>query len=379
LSDKLSAVNQRKLVVVSGYYGFDNLGDEAILEELVSELKKLVHPDEIVVLSNNPDKTASLYGVQALDRWRLPALLSVLGRARLFISGGGGLLQDATGPRSVFFYGGQILAARLAGVPVLVYAQGIGPLKRPTSKIMAACALKLANQVTVRDQGSLHMAESWGASPELTADPVWSLSASALPDSFKLLPGEANLTSKIQLVGVSLRRHPLINSHHLSLLARIFQKGFAASTTFVMLPFQKTEDSEVLAKLIEECNKLNVQACMLKAEEIVKPSQWLKLMESFDLIVGMRLHALLMAIKAGKPIIGLPYDPKVTILCETFQQPMLDLTKEPEDGLETAWFNTIEHALANRIELANQARNTTVLMQEKSCKNFEILARILKS
>src|SRR5262249_18049526 len=156
------------------------------------------------------------------------------------------------------------------------------------------------------------------------------------------------------------------------------QRSFPKTTTFVMLPLQQTEDHEILAKLIDECVRLNLSVCMLNAKEIAKPSQWLKLMESFDLIIGMRLHALLMALKAGKPVVGLPYDPKVTFLCKTFQQPMLDL-HEQKGGLESAWFDTIEQASNRRIELAKQASNTLALMQEKSCKNFEILARILKS
>lgn len=379
LPDKPSAVNQRSLVVVSGYYGFDNLGDEAILEELISELKEFVQAEKIVVLSNNPSQTAELYGVRAVDRWRLAEFIPLLGQARLFISGGGGLLQDATSPRSVFYYAGQILAARLARVPVLIYAQGIGPLKRATSKIVAGCALKMANHITVRDQASLAFTEALGLSAELSADPVWSLKASPLPQSFILPSGTTDFGTANPLIGVSLRRHSYLDSEHLGLLARIFKKIFPANTVFLMLPLQKSEDNDVLEKLVDQCKRLDLKASLLKAEDLVKPSQWLKLMENFDLLIGMRLHALLMAIKAGKPVVGMPYDPKVTYLCQAFKQPLLDFERSAQDGLENAWLSTIEAAYTDRGKLAEGASQTTTLMQEKSCKNFAILAKILKS
>ena len=41
-------------IVISGYYGFDNLGDEAILKAIITSLKKVDSTIDITVLSNNP-------------------------------------------------------------------------------------------------------------------------------------------------------------------------------------------------------------------------------------------------------------------------------------------------------------------------------------
>ncbi|MBP7578818.1 MAG: polysaccharide pyruvyl transferase family protein, partial [Candidatus Obscuribacter sp.] len=116
----------RKLVVVSGYYGFNNLGDEAILEELVSELKTLVALEDIVVLSQDPNATANLYGVKAINRWQISKIAGLMGQTKLFISGGGGLFQDTGSIKSVIYYGGLINIARMAGAKVMAYAQGLG-------------------------------------------------------------------------------------------------------------------------------------------------------------------------------------------------------------------------------------------------------------
>ena len=104
----MASQKPRNLVVISGYYGFGNLGDEAILEQLLNDLKRLVPADNIVVLSANPAYTTSLYQVRSINRWQISTLLPVLKQARLFISGGGGLFQDTRSIGSVLYYAGQI-------------------------------------------------------------------------------------------------------------------------------------------------------------------------------------------------------------------------------------------------------------------------------
>ena len=91
-------------VVISGYYGFDNSGDEAILMAMVKCFKKLMPEARLVVLSNNPVKTREMYGVKAVSRWQPLAILFELIGCDLFISGGGSLLQDVTSARSLRYY-----------------------------------------------------------------------------------------------------------------------------------------------------------------------------------------------------------------------------------------------------------------------------------
>lgn len=374
----LNASDQRKLIVVSGYYGFDNLGDEAILEELVSELKRLVHADEIVVVSNNPAKTKKLYGVEAIDRWRFNELISVLRKTRLFVSGGGGLFQDATGPYTPAFYGGQMLAAQMCGARIVVYAQGLGPLNSFINKRLTRYAWKLAQDVTVRDENSLEAVKAWGISADLTADPVWALPAEPLPKTFRLAELETKMAKTEPCVGISLRPCDFLTENHLSLLPKLLKQSFPQEALFIMLPFQKEDDSPLLEELTRACQKLEMRTCMINPDEFERPSQWLQLIQRLDMVIGMRLHALLMALKAGKPVVGLPYDPKVSYLCRTFAQPMLENGNTSEQNLELNWLKAIQSAYTNRIELGNQAKETAQLMEKKACKNFEVLARILK-
>ena len=126
-ANSLNHVKGRNLVVIAGYYGFDNLGDEAILEELINELEDFVERDRIVVLSANPQRTARLYNIRSANRWSPAEFLKLMKETSVLISGGGSLFQDTKGIGSIVFYGMQILLARWHGAKVLIYAQGIGP------------------------------------------------------------------------------------------------------------------------------------------------------------------------------------------------------------------------------------------------------------
>jgi polysaccharide pyruvyl transferase CsaB len=376
LTNNLRAKDGRNLVVISGYYGFDNLGDEAILEELINELKECVADDQIVVLSNSPEKTARLYQVKALDRWNWSDFFSLLPRTKLFISGGGGLFQDTTGPGSAAFYGWQVLASRLSGAQVLLYGQGLGPLKGIFTSLMSRLAWKAADRAIVRDEGSLALAKKWGVDATLTADAVWSLRAEPLPPSFAALTWPDGLRAPV--IGISLRPSPVFKERELLSLPELIQRAFPQPLRLLMLPFQE-RDLPLLKRFAEICEALKMKTQTVDPTSLVKPSQWLSLMQGLDMMIGMRFHALLMALKAGKPVVGIPYDPKVSQMCKDFQQPMLNLPQDSGSNASNSWLATFESAVSNQLELAKKAEMNASYMQEKSCQNFEILAKILNS
>ena len=91
-------------VVLSGYFGFDNVGDEAILFSIIRALRKLEPSVDITVLSNNPAETAATYGVETVNRWNIGEVRAALKSADGLISGGGSLMQDATSWKSIPYY-----------------------------------------------------------------------------------------------------------------------------------------------------------------------------------------------------------------------------------------------------------------------------------
>jgi polysaccharide pyruvyl transferase CsaB len=166
-----------KKIVISGYYGYDNCGDEAVLLSILHSLKKL-HPEvEITVLSGNPEKTSKTYNVDAINRWNLPAIAAKLFSAGLLISGGGSLIQDVTSIRSPMYYLGIIRLALLLKTKVMIYSQGVGPLSNTKNRTQTAKVFNRCHAITLRDSASAELLKEIGVMRDLqvTCDPVMTL------------------------------------------------------------------------------------------------------------------------------------------------------------------------------------------------------------
>jgi polysaccharide pyruvyl transferase CsaB len=398
----MSSKQERDLVVISGYYGFGNLGDEAILEEIIDEVKQLVPLEKIYVLSNNPQNTSRSFGVRAVSRWKLKALIELLPSTKLFISGGGGLFQDITSAKPPIFYGFQIAMARLMGAKVMIFAQGLGPLRSFASIGVTRGAMALANVITVRDQDSHSLLQSWGIKAELTADPVWRLQPGTLPatvaDQFKLLTGantkeksflpygseenrervENELREKPNLlVGLSLRESKNFSQEQMETLASSLHKHLPESAQLLLLPLQKEQDLPELERFEKLWQKYGRKATFINPVHLSKPSEWLSLFSRLDVLVGMRLHAVIMSLKSKVPVIGLAYDHKVSYVLSQFEQPILNLQQEAGNNEHSSWEDIIETAIADRSALARRASEKAEVAKNLSGQNFAVLSRIL--
>ena len=361
----------RKLVLVSGYYGFDNLGDEAILEELISELKRLVSADDIMILSANPERTASLYGVRAMQRKDFGTLWTMLSQARLFVSGGGGLFQNTRTVGSIMFYGLQILMAKAHQTPVLIYAQGIGPLNGPLAQNLTKQVFAQADKICVRDDASMKILADWGINGTRSSDPVWNLEPQAPPDA--VLRQIENIPAKT-LVGLSLRPSPALTDEHLAKLVDGLLAILSNDAVLVLLPLQEEQDLPVLQTFDRLWAEKGRRSILIDPKLIERPSQWAGLFSRFSFVVAMRLHALILALKAKIPVAGIAYDPKVTQLLAEFEQCCLILTKENRG---TDWpdsLKSFEQGLKSHAKLVGGKLESA---KKLSCQNFDLLAMML--
>jgi polysaccharide pyruvyl transferase CsaB len=365
-----------KPVVISGYYGFGNLGDEAILEVLLNDLRSLVPAEDIVVLSANPMQTHSTFAVHAVDRWDAQNFFALLNNSRLLISGGGGLFQDVRSPGSAIYYGAQIVTARWLGVPVLIYAQGIGPLNTVIGKVAARSSFACATKILLRDDESVRLVRrNWLLDAERTADPVWALEQSDLPASTRAFMDslKAEAGSNL-LIGLSLRESVYMSESQLVDLANCLHEQTPPGAIFLCLPLQADQDAKVLETVAGALRAQGRDVRFLRPEPLKRPSQWLNLMSYFSVVVGMRLHALIMALKVGVPVVGINYDPKVQRLLAEFRQPILNLTK---DRNSAEWSKTLRGAFIRLPELSEIARKQAESAKNVACQNFYSLARIL--
>ncbi len=152
-------------VLIAGYYGAGNLGDEAILACMLEDLGRAIPAFEPTVVSIDPASTVRQHGVRAVGYQDIPALIEAAQSSSLIILGGGGLFHDywEVDPGTILtrdqsglaYYVGILILARLVGVPSMIYAVGVGPLRTDQSKELTTLAFELADAATVRDRTSL--------------------------------------------------------------------------------------------------------------------------------------------------------------------------------------------------------------------------------
>lgn len=304
-----------KTVVLSGYYGFNNAGDEAILAAILRGLKESQEDLRFIVLSANPERTAREHGVEAYSRFSIWQILKAVWQADLLISGGGSLLQDVTGGFSIPYYLSVVKLAKLLGKRVMFYGQGVGPVERPSSRMLVKRVANSVDLITVRDKESEQLLEELGVYDTeivVTADPVFQLPC---VDKERIQPLLARYDLKGPLIGLSLRQWPEVNTD-LELLAGeldSFLERTGGTGVFVAMQYPADLNiSKELAGLMK--------SRVVVVQEELSLDDLLSLFAHLDFMVGMRLHALILALQARVPVAGLSYDPKIDRLLSSFSQ-----------------------------------------------------------
>lgn len=276
-------------VLVSGYYGFGNLGDEALLAGLITGLHRYGH--QPVILSGDPAASRDLHGVPATERLRglLPALL----RADAVISGGGGLLQDGTSRRSLDYYLGVIRLAKRLGKRVVVYGQSLGPL---SDQGMAATASALHGvPLALRDEQSLELANAMGLAAVLVADAALLLEPVAPATRLAAVAEEDRPVVLIPRGGQEHLNEPLG-----TVAAALAAEGVPLAT-MSLHPQQDDAPVKRLQELVPSMPRLAADT----------PTRALAELGGARFVVSVRLHGCILAARAGVGFAGLSYDPKV--------------------------------------------------------------------
>ncbi len=353
-------------IAISGYYGFGNAGDEAVLAATISELQRRLPQAELVVLSGDPQATSDLHRVDARPRWPLPVLTSTIRSADLLLSGGGSLLQNETSWASLGYYLLTLGIARRWRVPSVIHAQGLGPLNGPLAKTLVTRALMQARAITLRDEASLALARRLGVAEErltLTADPAFLLEPVGDAEVSAILAG-AGVEPGEPLVGIVVRewRGAREALGPLAKIARTAAEEWNARV--VMLPFQLPDDLEVSHELAALA-----PGSALVAQEL-HPRALLGLIGQLDLLVSMRLHALIFAVARAVPGVGLSYDPKVAALCEAAGQCWAPLSA-PQDVPALAG-----ETWGQRNATADARRVRAEEMRERAERAFDVIERV---
>lgn len=324
-------------VLLSGYYGFGNAGDEAILLGAVEAFRS--KGVEVAVLSHTPAVTHEQLQVNCFGRKKISDILKGVWRSRVILSGGGGLYQDKTSLKSLVYYLRIPVLGKLLGKKTMVFAQGIGPINTANGKRLTRWVCnRFIDRITVRDEESKALLESLGVRKkiEVTADlafllqPPSETEIKAVGD--KLLPAGKE---RKPLLGVVLRHWEGMDALAPEIAGGVSRFSEASGVTPVLVPFQPGEDDALTDALHHE-----MKAPHILIRERLSPRELLSLTGSFKLVLGMRYHSLVFAAKNQVPFVGIGYDPKVEHVACHFRAPLLSLKGLSAAALEAALVNS---------------------------------------
>ncbi|MFE0557780.1 polysaccharide pyruvyl transferase CsaB [Paenibacillus sp. NPDC058910] len=397
-------VSTSKTIVISGYYGFKNSGDEAVLKSILTALEQEgkaagvdINP---VVLSIDPEWTSAVYGVKSVHRMKLGEVRQAIKESDGLISGGGSLLQDATSPKTIPYYLGVLKIAQWLGKPTFIYAQGVGPVNRKLFYPMIRSIFRKCTYISVRDMQSGELLQSMGISGEaihVVPDPVMGLplpegegvqrdsnpgstleengaaSVSSIEESIEehreslakpsLSNRETGGEGSLPVIGISVRYwHP--ERKELKAVAEGL-KGLAAQRPVHLrfLPFHQPDDheaSQFIASGIGDISKNGSKISFYRDEK--QPQDMLREVSRCDMILGMRLHSLIYAANQSVPLLGISYDPKINhFLKRLGSEPVGSSESLDADTLKDQMLRLLDDAAAWKAEHGEQI---TVLKQQ---------------
>jgi polysaccharide pyruvyl transferase CsaB len=318
MREKLLMEAKPPRVVISGYYGFSNLGDEAVLLAMLNALQKHWRETnggreggklEIVVLSNDSARTKEAYGVEAVNRWQLGEIFRVVRGADLLISGGGSLLQDVTGLKSLLYYLGVVWLAVQLKKPVVFYAQGIGPVRTGIGQFLVRKVANRASLIIVRDeQSAKDLARMGIARPPVyvTVDAALGLPCGNIgTQTGKEILDQYGVPA-VRVAGISVRSWPGFGRKKRRAVAQVADVLRKRGWQVVFLPFHYPDDVAVCRDI---AGMMAGPAPVLDRSFTVE--EMVSVIKCLDLLIGMRLHALILAAILKVPLIGISYDPKI--------------------------------------------------------------------
>lgn len=364
-------------ILISGYYGFDNLGDDTVLFGILSGIRKRRPDTEMVVLSNQPTRTRELFGIPAFNRWNTFVIFRELLRSDMLVMGGGTLLQDVTSPRSILYYLGIVALAKALGKPVFFYAQGVGPVTQSLSKRLIQRVVNRVDMITVRDDKSKTDLLNLGVTKppiHVTADPALVIDTDHFPKEkgLQILTryGLKNASNKNQpILGVAIRQwstdHP-----YLEVLARVCDDMVRMGWKVVFLPMQYPGDvgtsKQIVDSMQEDATLLDEQFTFRDISSIIA---------NLDLILGMRLHSLILAALYDVPFVPLSYDPKI----DRFVQRVGISTGISVDSVTYEQLsNRVLHSIENLQTIKNTMHTRMQALKEEAEKSGELAVQFLQ-
>ena len=356
-----------KQILIIGYLGFENFGDEALLHVLIKDLIKVGFKREhITAISNAPAKTISTHQVNSVNRWNLLEIVIDLLACDnvIFI---GGLFQDKTSLRSFIYYFLLLYVAKALRKKIVFYGVGVGPFLRNISLKLFNLGVSNLELLTVRDNTSSNNFFD-RTNVIVSCDPLWSIE----PD-YIFQNETASIKWDIPIVGVCLRSNKNFKGHRISEIADKLSRIITGMKDWqvLLIPSMPNEDLPVLYELYDLLSAKvgsTERITLLENFNRFPITQQAGILASCDVMVSMRYHALLVPLANGKPVFGIICDQKIKSLLDFAKQ----IGVSPKDDIDPPW-NYFWQDLEKAQDFARTAKEKTGELHKR---NIEILERL---
>lgn len=361
-------------IIISGYHGYANSGDEALLYAILNTLRKQKRDINVTVLSKVPEETAAEYGVDSIYRYNFRKIKKAMKNSKMLLFGGGSLLQDVTSSKSILYYLAIINMAHKCGIKTMLYANGIGPISKKMNRHFAAKILNKVDIITLRDDKSDEELKKLGVTKPkviITADPAFTIDTS-VSFSGEYYTKRAGVPQGTKLCVVSIRDYSKFSPNFVEEMAKFCDYTVQKHNIYpLFVPMQYPADTAISKKVMA---KMQNKSYIINRELSV--AEMFSVLSEAQMIIGMRLHSLIYATTLAIPAMALVYDPKISAFMESLNQP---------DCISAENFNCsdaqklVDSLVEGNLKRRETLRQTNIILKKKAEENTNYAIELLEN
>ena len=369
--------SERGDVILYGYYGCGNLGDDLLMLIALDALR-LLFPGQRILVCDHGDRRGFerigadvvFTGVQSIpaDQTRgkakrtfayLAAWARLLGESRWLVFGGGTVFHP--GVRPLLLQTAICALARLRRARIAALGVGVADIDSAISRWLLRRIVAMSSVFLVRDAAALRQCR--GTHARMTGDLVFSwrpLRDARVPRRDDTAPATIALTLSPEAFDAPALERSMVALADWVRLCRaaghrvIFLELLRAGVT----PGDEALFSRIAAHLRDvppvELRQLTADPAAIAAA-----------FRDIDLVCGTRYHALVLAAMLDRPFVGLTHENKIASICQSLGMPCLDARAVDAGALATV----VTETLAKRPDAA-----TVAALAADARRNFDALA-----
>ncbi len=332
-------------VFLLGFYGYDNIGDEVLLASILKSLGNAQYTFK--VLSYNAKKTAAIHAVTAVSRSKNIRIIKQIAESDIIIVGGGSILQDITSSKSFFYYMSILIMGKMLGKRVYLLGNGFGPITKRFNQRLLKWFMPHIDGVIARDADAYQAYLNYGCKRVFNG----------VDCAFDYQPQLSENDSEQPFVAIALR--PWQHSEQTMLvlqqyIVRLNQLGYRVKLVAMKAP----DDVKQMQPLVEVGE--NTVAVAHDLNDV------LAAIKDAKLLIGMRLHALILAAAMGTPVVAINYDPKIEgFMKQLLEREALDMRAISFAEIDARVMAILDHYEQEKAHLAKAvAHNRSIAKQQ---------------